>query len=51
MSMTKKKVDQEAEPEARKLRRELFDDQMLDELMARTGERGVALWPPRRLGD
>ena len=31
------------EPEARRLRRELFDDEMLDRLMAATDERGVAL--------
>jgi len=31
------------EPEARKLRRELFDDEMLDRLMAATDERGIAL--------
>ncbi|WP_394275221.1 IS256 family transposase [Luteococcus sp.] len=31
------------ESEARQLRRELFDDQMLDQLMAATTERGVAL--------
>ena len=38
----KKDVGQE-EPEARKLRRELFDDEMLDKLMAASDERGVAL--------
>ena len=43
MSMPKKNEGREAEPEARKIRREMFDDQMLDELMARTDERGVAL--------
>ena len=31
------------EPEARRLRRELFDDEMLDRLMAATDERGVSL--------
>ena len=31
------------EPEARRLRRELFDDAMLDKLMAATDERGLAL--------
>lgn len=44
MSVTKpeKKYDTE-EPEARRLRRELFDDAMLDRLMQATDERGVAL--------
>jgi len=31
------------EPAARTLRRELFSDELLDDLIARTGERGVAL--------
>ncbi|MGL5866614.1 MAG: transposase [Dermatophilaceae bacterium] len=31
------------EPEARRLRRELFDDDALDQLMAATGERGLSL--------
>ena len=39
----KKDVSQEQEPEARKLRRELFDEEMLDKLMAATDERGVSL--------
>ena len=43
MSMTKNEHVQDAEPEARKLRREMFSDELLDELMARTDERGVAL--------
>ncbi len=43
MTMTKNESVHETEPEARKLRREMFDDQMLDELMARTDERGVSL--------
>lgn len=43
MSMTKKKNSTGPESAARKLRREMFDDQMLDELMTRTDERGVAL--------
>lgn len=45
MSMTKNEHEhvQDAEPEARKLRREMFSDELLDELMARTDERGVAL--------
>ncbi len=43
MSMTRNEDVQEREPEARKLRREMFSDQMLDELMARNDERGVAL--------
>ena len=44
VSVTKpeKKYDTE-EPEARRLRRELFDDAMLDRLMQATDERGVAL--------
>lgn len=43
MSVTKKMDATGYEPEACKLRREMFDDQMLDELMARTGEQGVSL--------
>lgn len=43
MSMTKKKDATGTESEARKLRREMFSDEVLDELMARTDERGVAL--------
>lgn len=46
MSMTDKqqKSSGQAEPsEARRLRQEMFDDDMLDRLMAATGERGVAL--------
>ena len=46
MTMTKKKdldLGPEVEPEARRLRRELFDEDMLDKLMAATDERGVAL--------
>jgi putative transposase len=41
--MTKAKRDSEPEPEARRLRRELFDDDMLDKLMAATDERGLSL--------
>lgn len=42
--MTKQaKKSAEQEPEARRLRRELFTDEMLDQLMAATDERGVAL--------
>ena len=33
----------EPDPEARRLRRELFSDDLVDELLARAGERGVAL--------
>ncbi|WP_029138563.1 IS256 family transposase [Nakamurella lactea] len=40
--MTEQKKDGQ-ESEARRLRRELFDDAMLDKLMAATDERGVAL--------
>ena len=43
MSMTKREKKYEQEPEARRLRRELFDDDMLDKLMAATDERGLAL--------
>nr|WP_068324376.1 IS256 family transposase [Janibacter terrae] len=38
-----KKGESEQEPEARRLRRELFDDEMLDKLMSATDERGVSL--------
>ena len=45
MAMTRPKKDEgvEREPEARRLRRELFDDEMLDKLMAATDERGLSL--------
>lgn len=43
MSMTKEDKKHREEPEARRLRRELFTDEMLDQLMAATDERGVAL--------
>ena len=43
MTMTKPKKDAEQEPAARRLRRELFDDDMLDKLMAATDERGLSL--------
>ena len=44
MSMTKTTdLESEQEPEARRQRRELFGDAMLDQLMAATDERGVAL--------
>ena len=44
MAMTKPKDDaQREEPEARRLRRELFDDDMLDKLVAATDERGLSL--------
>lgn len=44
MAMTKPKDGaQREEPEARRLRRELFDDDMLDKLMAATDERGLSL--------
>ena len=42
MTVTKD-AETSQEPEARKLRRELFGEEMLDELMAATDERGVAL--------
>ncbi|RIK16402.1 MAG: IS256 family transposase [Acidobacteria bacterium] len=42
--MTKPKKDvEEQESEARRLRRELFDEDMLDKLMAATDERGLSL--------
>ncbi|WP_367109594.1 IS256 family transposase [uncultured Psychrobacter sp.] len=42
--MTKpKKGESEQEPEARRLRREFFDDEMLDKLMSASDERGVSL--------
>jgi len=41
--MTKQEKKYEPEPEARRLRRELFDEDMLDKLMAATDERGLAL--------
>jgi putative transposase len=43
VSVTKPEKRLEDEPEARRLRRELFDEEMLDRLMAATDERGVAL--------
>lgn len=44
MTMTKPKKDAgEQESEARQLRRELFDEDMLDKLMAATDERGLSL--------
>ena len=43
MSMTKQEKKNVQEPEARRLRRELFDDDMLDKLMAATDERGLSL--------
>ncbi len=42
MTVTKD-AETSQEPEARKLRRELFGEEMLDQLMAATDERGVAL--------
>lgn len=42
MTMTKAH-EESVEPEARKLRRELFGEELLDQLMASAGERGVAL--------
>ena len=43
MSMAKLKNREQVEPEARRLRRELFTDEMLDQLMAATDERGLSL--------
>ena len=42
VSMTKNEKAQQ-DPEARRLRRELFSDELVDELVSRAGERGVAL--------
>ncbi|MEI2825610.1 MAG: hypothetical protein V9F04_03845 [Dermatophilaceae bacterium] len=49
MSMTKAKKSDGRESEARRLRRELFTDEMLDQLMAATDERGLR-FPPKRGG-
>ncbi len=47
MNTTKKKqkqdLDQDVESGARTLRRELFDDELIDQLLASSGERGVSL--------
>mgnify|MGYP000878544010 CR=1 FL=1 len=43
MTMTKQEKDTGQESAARRLRRELFDEEMLDKLMAATDERGVSL--------
>jgi hypothetical protein len=43
VSMTKQAKKDAVEPEARRLRRELFTDEMLDQLMAATDERGLSL--------
>ena len=43
MGMTKQSKGKQDEPEARRLRRELFDEEMLDRLMAASDERGLAL--------
>ena len=43
MSMTKEAKTDAVEPEARRLRREFFDDEMLDKLMSASDERGVSL--------
>lgn len=43
MTMTKDEQGTQADPEARRLRRELFSDDLVDELLTRAGERGVAL--------
>jgi putative transposase len=43
VSMTKAKKSDGRESEARRLRRELFTDEMLDQLMAATDERGLSL--------
>ncbi|NYI42496.1 putative transposase [Demequina lutea] len=41
--MTKRSEGKQDEPGARRLRRELFDEEMLDRLMAASDERGLAL--------
>ena len=53
MAMTKPRKHDEPvqEPEARRLRRELFDDEMLDKLMAATDERGLSLTGEFGLSD
>ena len=43
MGMTKQSKGKQEEPEARRLRREFFDEEMLDRLMAACDERGVTL--------
>lgn len=45
MNTTKKKQDRDpdVESQARTLRRELFDDELIDQLLASSGERGVSL--------
>ncbi len=44
MTMTKKQQQHGGEePEARKLRREMFDDELIDKLLASSDERGVSL--------
>ncbi len=46
VTMTYNDQNTEADPEARRLRRELFSDELVDDLLARAGERGVALTGP-----
>ncbi len=43
MGMTEQSKCKQDEPEARRLRRELFDEEMLDRLMAASDEHGLAL--------
>ena len=43
MTVTKEDKGKKVDPEARRLRRELFSDDLVDELLARADERGVAL--------
>lgn len=46
MSVTDETSRVEGEPEARRLRRELFSDELIDRLLDSTDERGVALTGP-----
>ena len=43
MTVTKEDKGKKVDPEARRLQRELFSDDLVDELLARADERGVAL--------
>ena len=43
MTVTKDEQEPQPDPAARQLRRELFSDDLVDELLARAGDRGVAL--------
>lgn len=43
MTVTKKDKGTDSDPEARRLRQEVFSDELVDDLLARADERGVAL--------